>query len=29
MGKVFRYRKNVLFNELVKQERHKEAMIIL
>lgn len=29
MGKIFRYRKNMLFDELVKQERHKESMIIL
>jgi hypothetical protein len=29
MGKIFRYRRNMLFDELVKQERHKESMIIL
>jgi len=29
MNKVFRYRRNVLFDEMVRQERHKESMVIL
>jgi len=29
MGKIFRYRRNQLFDEQVRQERHKEAMVIL
>ena len=28
-GRVFRYRRNELFDELVRQEKHKEAMVIL
>ena len=29
MGKIFRYRRNELFDEMVRQERHKESMVIL
>lgn len=27
--RIFKYRKNMLYEELIKQEKHKEAMVIL